>query len=153
MKTKIRSLAAALMLACGLLTVTGCGGCKSASRTAYVTSGVSHVSVVAALHGWNDYLEAKDHELVALAFTEPVKAAAERQKVATQNVRVEDAYKKYQLSQEAVLFASQEFSNITPSDPAKPESADTLNKVVKASADALANLLAVLNEFGFTSTK
>lgn len=143
MKTRIRSLLAVAFIACGLITITGCGGCKSASRTSYVTSGVTHVTVRAGLSGWNDYLMARDAALAP--------AAPERRKLGEQNAKVQDAFGKYRAAQLALVTAAQKFSKVPPGDPEHPAEADRLNASVAASAATLGSLIALLNEFGIST--
>lgn len=151
MKRKITSLLAAAFLACGLLTFVGCqSGCKSTTKTAYRTSGVTHVTVASGLRGWNDYLAAKDAELKTLAVTDPTKADAERAKIGEQNAKVKDAYNKYQHAQVALLTAAQEFSKIPPNDPNAPAGADRLSAAVAAATATMGSVLALLADFGIT---
>lgn len=131
------------------IAIAGCsGGCKSTERTAYVGSGVTHISVTAALRSWNDYLGLRDAELTALANTDPAKAAKERQKLGEQNAKIKDAYAKYQAAQLAVLTAAQLFGNLSPDDPNAPAAADRLNASIAASATTMNSVIDLLKQFG-----
>ena len=154
MRKLFTSILAAMLIACGLFFTVSCSsGCKSTARTTYVSSGVTHVTVKSALAGWNAYLGAKDAELNALAATDAPKAVAERKKIALENARVEDAYRKYQASQIALLTAAQEFSKIPADDPDAPASADRLNAAVAAATKTMASVLDLLAEFGIKPAK
>ena len=146
MKTKFATILMCLALALGTFVITGCSGCQSSAKKAYVTSGATHIGVVAALHGWNDYLGMKDREIEAM----PDKAAGRKEweKISDQNAKVSAAYEKYRAAQIALLTATQEFSKIPPNSAEAPAAADRLSAAVAASTATMGSVLALLSEFG-----
>lgn len=148
MKTKIL-----LALMVGMLTGILFIGCSTPNsrpdRVADQASTAIHVTVIAALHGWDAYLNTKDIELYQMSTTNAIRSLAERQKIANQSLRVRDAYNKYRMSQLALLSAAEAYAvfagdGSTNSLPVQ----DRLGQATQASTQALSDVLSLLTSFG-----
>lgn len=140
----------AAVLLCGSV---GFSGCQSTGGQVVNTSRVTHVGVAAGMRAYNEYLTAKDAELVAMGKTEPDKARVEREKIGTQTARIRAAYDIYRESQLAVLKAAREFSRIPPEDTNAPAASDKLAQAVTASTPARAAVIDALSASGISVAK
>lgn len=145
---KIKSLAVAIMIACGLFTLVGCSGCGSIAKTTYKTSGITHVTVRSAMIGWNEYLGVKDLELIKLAETDKAKADAERAKIGKQHAQVAEAYEKYQAAQVLALTAAKEFSAVPPEDPDQSAAQARLQSALAALTASMGPVIDLVRKFG-----
>lgn len=123
-------------------------GCASAGKNAYVTSGITHVTAVTALKGWNEYLGVTYTNIATQASVDPVKAEKRRVALLEQEKQVKDAHVKYQAAQLAVLVSAKEFSRLPPNNPNTPAAEDRLVAAIAAASVTLTALLDLLQQFG-----
>lgn len=123
-------------------------GCASVSRNAYISSGITHTTARVALTGWDEYLSQQYTTVTNLTEANPEKAEKLRAELLEKEVKVRDAYEKYQAAQLAVLTAAQAFSQIAPSDPNSPRAEDQLTASIAAAGITLSALVDLIQKFG-----
>lgn len=122
-----------------LLAAALVAGCSSTQqRRVFNASSISHTTVRSALQGWNDYL--------GQAYTEAGTNVAARAELLKEESAVKDLFDKYRLAQLAVIDASAAVAQTANTTNAPP--LDNLQTAVNASAEAGADLLALLAQFG-----
>lgn len=150
MKSKLKSLLAAALVACGLISVVGWSGCQSTpSTSALKASGVTHVGVTSGLRTWDVYVGREAAEIERLETASATKEVADRKaKLVKQATQVRDAYRKYQDTQTSVLTVAQEIAKIPPDSTNAPAGQDRLAVALSVSTVALNEVANLLVTFG-----
>jgi hypothetical protein len=132
-----RTLGLVLLILMAALLGWLSGGCASTPKNVTKASAVTHATVKAALSGWNDYLGATYARLGTNTAD-----VARRAELQAQEVKVRDAYRKYQAAQVAALSGAKVYLMAQGA----PDQ-DRLNVALAASAEAGAELFALLTQF------
>lgn len=131
-----------------IITLTACSGsgCKSVTTNTYKASGVTHVTAVAALKVWNEYVGVAYAQ--AASNTDTNKAALARAELLAKEEQVQAAWEKYQAAQISLLNITQSFSKVDPNAPHDPTAWDRLSQASIAASEAAAELVGLLRKFG-----